>query len=116
MSLSGIRNALRLSSTRLKRAAESRLARPDKDYVQGLWSRFIELWSEATDEERQKLMPPLVERVDMTEIEHGTCRLAFVPADPCPLSSRIDSVVSDSRLVAGGDLNPTYGESVTLGC
>lgn len=47
--------------------AETRLDRPDAGQVQALWGRFLRLWETATDEEKAKLTPLLMERVTMTE-------------------------------------------------
>ncbi len=63
--------------------AETRLDRPDAAQVQALWGRFLRLWEAATDEEKTKLMPLLVERVVMTEKERGICELLF-SADTAP--------------------------------
>ena len=90
------------------RMAESKLSRPDAGYVQSVWKRFLELWEEATEEERNKLLPLLVERVDMTEKERGICRLVFMPANPRLLESPTSHyVVINSSLGAGVGLEPT---------
>ncbi len=93
------------------RRGESHIVRPDKEYVQATWSRFIELWEDADDQERHTLMPLLVERVDMTEKERGTCRLSFVPADPRLLHSATSNYVAiNSSMGAGAGLEPaTFG-------
>lgn len=50
---------------------DTEIRRPDLEQVQAWWGQFGELWDAATDEERQKLMPMLVERVEMTEKERA---------------------------------------------
>ncbi len=88
--------------------AETHLQRPDVEEVQALWGRFLRLWRYATEEERGRLMPLLVERVDMTEKERGICRLLF-SADTAPFGSpsTSDDVLVNSTLGAGVGLEPT---------
>ncbi len=58
------------------------IQRPDLGQVQAYWGEFVELWDTATDEERHRLIPLLVERVEMTEKERGSCRLVFSAQKP----------------------------------
>ncbi len=88
--------------------AETRLDRPDAGQVQALWGRFLQLWEKATDEERTKLMPLIVERVVMTEKERGICDLLF-SADTAPSRNALTSkdVLVNSMNRAGVGLEPT---------
>ncbi len=88
--------------------AETRLDRPDAGQVQALWGRFLQLWEAATDEEKAKLMPLLVERVTMTEKERGICELLF-SADTAPSRNALTSkdVLVNSMNRAGVGLEPT---------
>ncbi|MGI4788810.1 MAG: recombinase family protein [Janthinobacterium lividum] len=61
---------------------ETDIQRPDLGQVQAWWGEFVELWDAATDEERQRLVPLLVERVEITEKERGFCRLVFTAQKP----------------------------------
>ena len=88
--------------------AETRLARPDEGQVQALWGRFLRLWEAATEEEKTKLMPLLVERVVMTEKERGICELLF-SSDTTLLrnTSTPCNVLVNSTNRAGVGLEPT---------
>ncbi len=80
-----------------RRIEETRLRRPDEAQVMALWGRFLELWEAASDEERNDLLPLLVERVDMRDKEHGMAHLVFAP---------------DLGVLSGGrgkKVNPTSG-------
>ncbi len=91
-----------------KQIAESKIARPEAVYVQSLWSRFMELWEEATDAERAELLPLLVERVEMQEKERGYCRLLFAAHHPRLLpASTSRNVEINYDLGAGVGLEPT---------
>jgi len=61
---------------------ESQLQRPDAALVQGYWKQFLTIWEVASEEERGRLMPLVVERVELTEKERGFCRLVFQPQIP----------------------------------
>ena len=49
--------------------------RPDVKHVAGLLTRFVTLWEDMTDEEREQAMNLLVERVDIHTKTEGTCRI-----------------------------------------
>ncbi len=85
------------------RMEETKLARPNAGMVQATWARFLELWEAATEDERNKLLPMLIERVDMTEKERGTCRLVFMPTDSALTSEPHISLCGiNSELGSGG--------------
>lgn len=102
---------LHLEQARLtveKQIAECKIARPEADYVRSLWSRFMVLWEEATEQERTELMPLLVERIEMKEKERGYCRLLFAAQHPRLLNPSTPSNVEiNYNLGAGVGLEPT---------
>jgi hypothetical protein len=55
--------------------AEQSSQRPDAKQIAGLWSKVLELWESMTEEEREKVMGLLVERVEIREKEKGTCQI-----------------------------------------
>ncbi len=89
-----------------RKMTESRLQRPDTALVQAYWKEFLTIWEVASEAERGKLMPLIVERVELTEKERGFCRLVFQPEIP-----RSDNfftsgnVVVSSPMGAGRSLN-----------
>ena len=85
------------------RMEEGKLSRPNAEAVQATWARFMEVWEKASEEDRNKLLPLLVERVDMTEKERGTCRLVFEPAYSALTSESHTSLCGiNSELGSGG--------------
>ena len=90
------------------RLAETRIQRPDAAQVQAWFKDFLRLWDAAMEEERQRLMPLIVDRVEMHEKERGFCRLLFTVQNPRSLqSSTSKNVVIDCSLGAGVGLEPT---------
>lgn len=65
-----------------QRIHASEIRRPSVEDVQKVWGRFTELWEKATEEEREALMPLLVDRVDMEQKERGNARLLISAAFP----------------------------------
>lgn len=55
--------------------AEQTCQRPDAKQVADVWSKFLGLWQEMTEEEREQALSLLVERVDIREKEEGTCKI-----------------------------------------
>jgi site-specific DNA recombinase len=94
--LEGQRRDLEQEHERLTREAEAaKVRRPDAEQVRRLWGRTLELWEEATEEERAQFLGLLVERVEMQDKEHGVCRLVFSTETPC------SNVGLTSRMGAG---------------
>ena len=95
--------ALRTQKFQLEAAiVENKLDRPDVAYVQGVWSRFIELWDEATEDERNELLPLLVKRVELIEKQRGFVRLSFASQNPRRFQNATsDNVLINSNLGAG---------------
>lgn len=60
----------------------SRKTRPSKEFVCAQWAAIIELWEEATEEERTEIMQGMVKQVEMGQKEEGTCELAVSPQVP----------------------------------
>lgn len=52
-----------------------RWEKPNADHIRSLWERFTELWDYLTDEERERTLQLLVERVDIQTKTEGTCRI-----------------------------------------
>jgi hypothetical protein len=69
------------------RIAETHIQRPDPDRVQAWFRDFLRLWDAATEEERQRLMPMIVGKVEMHEKERGFCQLLFTAQNPRSLQS-----------------------------
>ena len=87
--------------------AETRIQRPDPEQVQGWFRDFIRLWDMATEEERMRLLPLIVDRVEMHEKERGFCRLRFTVQNPRLLRvATSENVVINSSLGAGAGLEP----------
>jgi len=90
------------------RLAETRIQRPDAAQVQVWFNDFMRLWEAATEEEKQRLMPLIVDRVEMHEKERGFCRLLFTVQNPRSLqSSTPKNVVINCLQGAGVGLEPT---------
>ncbi len=78
--------------------------RADVEEVCSYWKRWIELWGEATDEEKTDLMGLLVDRVEMRDKERGACRISLIPQAP---SHRFELTY---QMGAGAGLEPaTFG-------
>ena len=91
-----------------RKITESRIARPDTAQVQAHWNEFLTIWEVASDEEKAKLLPLIVERVEVTEKERGFCRLIFQPEIPRSRNfSTSGNVVVNSKMGAGVGLEPT---------
>ena len=76
--------------------------RPKTPLSQQFLKDFLRLWDAATGEEKQRLMPLIVDRVEMHEKERGFCRLLFTAQNPRLLSAATSkNVVINSRLGAG---------------
>ena len=91
--------------------AETKIQRPDAAMVQAWFADFLRLWEAATEEERQRLMPLIVDRVEMHEKEHGFCRLSFTMQNPRSMQfSTSKNVVINCSKGAGAGLEPaTFG-------
>ncbi len=57
--------------------AESKLNRPTVEQVQATWRYFLALWEKADEAQRQRLLPCLVERVDLEDKERGIVTLSL---------------------------------------
>ena len=91
-----------------RKMTEARLQRPDPALVQAHWKGFLTLWEVASEAERGKLMPLIVERVELTEKERGFCRLVFQPEIPRSGDfSTSGNVVVNSPMGAGSTINAT---------
>lgn len=93
------------------RIAETKIKRPEAAEVQAWFADFLRLWEAATEEERQRLMPLIVDRVEMHEKERGFCRLSFTVQNPRSMQfSTSKNVVINCSQGAGVGLEPTtYG-------
>ncbi len=95
-----------------KKITASRIARPDTAQVQAHWNEFLTIWEVASDEEKAKLLPLIVERVEVTEKERGFCRLVFQPEIPRSRNfSTSGNVVVNSKMGA-----PTSGGATNRYC
>ncbi len=84
---------------------ESCLQRPDTALVQAYWKEFLAIWEVASEVERGKLMPLIVERVELTEKERDFCRLEHQPEIPRPHDfSTSGNVVVNSPMGAAGEV------------
>ena len=93
------------------RIAETRIQRPDPAQVQSWFKDFLRLWDVATEEERQRLLPLIVDRVEMHEKERGLCRLLFTVQNPRSLQSATSrNVVINCIQGAGVGFEPTTFE------
>lgn len=100
-------------------AAETRKC-PTSDEVQESWSKYLSLWEQANDEEREILFSALVQKVTVNEKDHVTIQLSPVvdihglfsqryiePEESKPPSGKFDITY---RLGAGAGLEPaTFG-------
>jgi hypothetical protein len=77
------RDALLLDKEKTERKiAAGKLKSPDADKVRGYWKRFLEVWEEASEEERNELMPLIVEKIVLKDKNRGVCRLNFFATKP----------------------------------
>ena len=91
-----------------RRLTESHLQRPDRAQVQAHWNQFLTIWEVASEEEKAKLLPLIVDRVEMREKERGFCRLWFSLQNPRPRDLATSmNVVIRSQMGAGVGLEPT---------
>lgn len=75
--------------------------RPDAKRVAEAWTQFGELWEEMTNEERERVMFLLVEKVDILDKQEGTCQIRIFDKSPsrqCNLSEPIERLVSQVPL------------------
>ena len=57
--------------------AESKLKRPPVEDVQAVWINFLKLWEVANDAQRERLMPYIVERIEMSDQQNGIAILSL---------------------------------------
>lgn len=88
-------NGLAEERRRLEREIEeTRIQRPNPEMVRAFWSRTVELWEKASEDQRCQLLPLVVERVEVVEKERASCRFLFSPAEGasfCGINSRVGS-------------------------
>lgn len=91
-----------------RQIVESKIQRPDAEQVREYWDRFSRLWKKATDAEKSKLLPLVVEGVELTEKERGFFTLAFAPENPRQFNHSSDGNVSiRSNMGAQARVNTT---------
>ena len=60
----------------------------------------MEMWGEATEEEREELMQAMVARVEMTEKGKGACQIAVLPEAPSGWLELSSDMGAGGRVIA----------------
>ena len=71
--------------------AERAGSRPDAKQIADVLGRFMELWEKLTEEECEKVMSLLVERVEITGKSEGTCRIRIPGKSPSSMCNLLET-------------------------